>query len=106
MDQLINPHLSDEEFIKSHRVLSKGQSRKDHLAAEAEDGFDAAVNDAKRDRTTRLTGFDKIPGASRSGALDPQSRSRVLRREALGEIELQRDPYGRLVGYRGISEAR
>ncbi|MFH7324850.1 hypothetical protein [Aeromicrobium sp. JJY06] len=67
----------------------------------AEDGMYAAIQRSKRDeRPALLDGYKRIPGASRSGALDPQTRSRMLSQETAGLIELQRDQYGQLIGYR------
>jgi hypothetical protein len=98
----INPYETDAEVRRNHGVLSRRQARKDYLVATQEDGFDAAMHRSKSTRFRVPEGFKKIPGASRSGALDPQTRTRVLRSEERGEIELKRDDYGRLIGYRSI----
>ena len=94
----VNPHLSDDEFIGSDSALSRRQTDKDHAEIKAGGGFDAALFVGRRFRVP--DGFQKIPGASRSGALDPSTKSRFLRREEAGEVELARNQHGELIGYR------
>lgn len=80
------------------------QSREDFVEAKHERGIDAQIFD-KFTKYRVPEGFQKIPGASRSGALDPQTRSRMLQQEAEGLIELQRNEYGELTGWRPINES-
>lgn len=79
----------------------KKQGRKDYVAAKAEGGMDAAIAASKRrERPDLLEGFERIPGASRSGALAPHVKSKFFQREERGEVELQRDESGQLIGWR------
>ena len=99
----IDPHISDEDFLRRDTRIDHKQSQRDFHAAKAEGGMDAAIAASKRhDREDLREGFRKIPGASRSGALYPHVKSKLLRREADGEIELQRDMHGEMIGYREI----
>ena len=97
----INPYVSDAEFINGDSRLSRRQADRDHAEIKARGGFDAALFGKERFRVP--TGFKKLPGASRSGALHPSTKSRFLRREEKGEIELARDEYGRIVGWREVA---
>lgn len=96
----IDPFQSDAEFINGDSRLSRRQADMDYAEARAKGGFDAAL--FGRERPTLLPGFRKIPGASRSGALDPQTRSRFERMEQDGSIELHRW-HGQMVGYRPLN---
>jgi hypothetical protein len=107
MGNYIDPFLSDEETIGRDSRLSKKRSREDYLAAQAQGGFDAAIHDSKRPiPTERWEGFLPIPGASRSGALDPPTRSRIEREEREGLIQVQRNAYGEIIAYRDIDHER
>lgn len=102
----INPYLSDEDTVRAHSVLSKRQAVKDYLAAKAEGGFDAALHDSKRPERPKVReGFRRPPGMSRSGAMDPQTKSRLEGAEARGEIEIQRNDYGEIEAYRPSPDA-
>lgn len=96
----INPHISDAELINGDPRLSRRQADRDYAEIKAKGGFDAALFGKERFKVPE--GFKKIPGASRSGALDPSTKSRFLRREEEGDIELARDQYGRIVGWREV----
>lgn len=98
----VNPFESDAETRKNHGVLSRRQAHKDHAAAMQENGIDAAIHRSKSTTFRVPEGFKKIPGASRSGALDPQTRARLENDEAAGLIEVARDMYGKALGYREI----
>ncbi|MGJ9412378.1 hypothetical protein ACHAAC_06675 [Aeromicrobium sp. CF4.19] len=101
MSNYIDPHLPGDELIRRDSRLSRRQSRKDFLSAQAEGGFDAAIADSKRrEKAVLRDGFKRIPGASRSGALTPQTKSRLERQEREGLVELQRDVCGEIAGYR------
>jgi hypothetical protein len=94
----IDPMQSDAEFINNDSRLSRRQADMDYAEIKAKGGFDAALLVGTKFRVPQ--GYKRIPGASRSGALDPSTRSRFLNREKKGEIELARDEYGKLLGYR------
>jgi hypothetical protein len=98
----LDPFESNEQTLRNHGVLSRKQSNKDFEAAKAERGFDAELFSKGKFRVPM--GFKKIPGASRSGALTPQTRARFEKEEAEGLVELQRDEYGRIRGYREITD--
>lgn len=97
----IIPHISDAQFINGDSCLSRRQANRDYAEINARGGFDAALFGKERFRVPE--GFKKIPSASRSGALDPSTKSRFLNREENGEIELARDDYGRIVGWREVA---
>jgi hypothetical protein len=96
----IDPHMSDAEIRRNHGVLSRRQAQKDHATAMQENGIDAAIHRSKSTPFRVPKGFKKIPGASRSGALDPQTQARLEREETQGLIEVARDMYGKALGYR------
>lgn len=98
----VNPFESDEQTIGRDSRLYRKQLRKDFLAAKTEGGIDAAIHASKHTKFTVPFGFKKVPGASRSGALDPQTRARLENDEAAGLIEVARDVYGKVLGYRVI----
>lgn len=85
----LNPSApDDDEWIKSRideeheRIMTGGVPL---------DSFDRAVRVGKRSPSRGIpAGWSPIPGQSRSGALDPQTRAGFERREADGEIELLR----------------
>lgn len=97
----INPHVSDAKFIDADSRLSRRQADQVHAEVKARGGFDAAMLVGRKFRVP--DGFEKIPGASRSGALDPSTRSRFLRLEEAGEVELARNQHGELTGYRELA---
>lgn len=100
----INPFESDEQVIGRDSRLYRKQARKDFLAAKAEGGIDAAIATSKRPEKADLEdGVKRPPGASRSGALTPQVKSRLEWQEREGLVELQRNVYGEIVGYRDIA---
>lgn len=77
-DRLWKHHVDIE-----HERIMTGNDRLDSL--------DRAIRLGKRPSPRAIpAGWSPIPGQSRSGALDPQSRARFERREADGEIELLR----------------
>ncbi|WP_435769727.1 hypothetical protein [Nocardioides sp. SYSU DS0651] len=96
----IDPFQSDAETIKNHGVLSRKQADMDYAEIKAKGGFDAALLTGNKFRVPE--GYKRIPGASRSGALDPSTRARFERMEREGEVELARDEYGKLLGYRPL----
>jgi hypothetical protein len=98
----VNPFETDAEVRKKHGVLSRRQADEDHATAMRENGIDAAIHRSKASRYRVPEGFKKIPGASRSGALDPQTRARLEHDEAEGLIEVARDVNGKALGYREI----
>jgi limonene-1,2-epoxide hydrolase len=100
----VNPFETDDEIRENHGVLSRRQAQKDHAAAMQENGIDAAIHRSKSSRFRVPEGFKKIPGASRSGALDPQTRARLEHDEAEGLIEVARDVHGKALGYREIEK--
>jgi hypothetical protein len=96
----IDPMQSDAEFINRDCRLSRRQADMDYAEIKAKGGFDAALFVGTKFRVPE--GYKRIPGASRSGALDPSTRSRFERMEREGEVELARDEYGKLLGYRPL----
>lgn len=97
----IDPHESDAKTIKRDGVLSHRQAREDYLAAMTANGLDAAIHRSKRHpRPLVPEGWKAIPGQSRSGALDPSTRSRLDRQEREGEIEVLREAQGRPYAFR------
>jgi hypothetical protein len=104
MGGYINPYDTDAEVRKNHGLLSRRQAQKDHLAAMQEDGIDAAIHRSKSSKFRVPEGYRRIPGASRSGALDPQTRARLERQEAEGLIEVARDLHDKPLGYREIDQ--
>lgn len=96
---------SMKDLVARDPVLSKRQAREDLLNAKTEGELDAQIFD-KFTKFKVPQGFKRIPGASRSGALDPSTRSRFLSREQVGEIELARNQHGELIGYREVDTTR
>lgn len=103
MTGYINPYLSDEETVARDTRLSRERASREYREAKREpNSIDAALWDSRNDRPKRLKDFLPIPGASRSGALDPSIKRRMLQQEREGLIELQRHGSGHLIGYRPI----
>lgn len=100
----VDPFQSDAESRKSHGVLSRRQANIDHVSAMQENGIDAAIHESKSSKYKVPTDYRRIPGASRSGALDPQTRARLERDEAEGLIEVARDVHGKALGFREIEK--
>lgn len=97
----VNPSESDSQTINDNGALSKRQAQEDYYAAKSEGGIDAEIYASRHpQRPTIRDGFRRISGMSRSGAMDPRTRSRLDQDERDGLIEVQRDGYGDAVAYR------
>lgn len=89
MSRYINPNVPDGD----ERLRSRINDEHERIlwGVDPLDSFDRAHRIATSRRPPPIpAGWSPIPGQSRSGALDPQTRARFERREAEGEIELLR----------------